>query len=60
MKSVARVKKLAQKIDVSALCEALVVRFTKSSAQRADIKFFHCFICLLARQTSPKRRDLIY
>lgn len=44
MKSVARVKKLAKKIDISALCEALVVRFTKSSARRADIDFFHRFI----------------
>ena len=50
MKSVARVKKLAQKIDVSALCEALVVRFTKSSAQRANIKFFTVlFVYLLDR-----------
>ena len=50
MKSVARVKKLAQKIDVSALCEALVVRFTKSSAQRANIKFlFVLFVYLRDR-----------
>ena len=50
MKSVARVKKLAQKIDVSTLCEALVVRFTKSSAQRANIKFlFVLFVYLRDR-----------